>query len=155
MIKFTDDIKQISKLWQIAFGDNDEDVVFFADNLKNGKCIGYFIDETLVSMLYLIECRLDDFEYEYVYVYAANTLPEYRGNGYMAELLNFVKKEYKYICLIPANEGLIEFYKNNEFFYFSDISKLVFDECEALINDYLYEGCNLDRPVVQVYKGDM
>lgn len=152
MIKYTDDIKQIAKIWIEAFGDSFEDVKFFADNLKNGKCIGYFIDDELVSMLYLIDCNLE--EKTNHYVYAACTLKKYRGRGYMKSLIDYVKDKYNQVCLIPANEGLIEYYKSVGLDNFSNVESLCFDECDDLNNDYLFEGCTLSTPVVQYYKGE-
>lgn len=152
MIKYTDDINQIADIWMEAFGDTFEDVDFFAKNLQNGKCLGYFIDEKLVSMLYLIDCNLDnDDNY---YVYAACTLKKYRGYGYMKALLDYIKNNYGKVCLIPANESLIDYYKNNDLDCFSSIESLHFNECDALVNDYLFEGCSLQTPIVQFYKGE-
>lgn len=152
MIKFTNDINQIANIWIEAFGDSFDDVAFFENNLKNGKCLGYYINEKLVSMLYLVDCKLND-EDNY-YVYAACTLKDFRGNGYMKNLLDYVKDTNGKVCLIPANEGLIDYYKNNGLDSFSSIEDLSFDECDALINDYLYVGCDLEKPVVQHYKGE-
>lgn len=152
MIKYTDDIIQIANIWMEAFGDSFEDVEYFANKLKNGKCIGYFINEKLVSMFYLIDCNLD--EKENYYVYAACTLKEYRGQGCMSALLDFVKEKYNKVCLIPANESLIEYYKNNGLTCFSKIENLHFYECDDLINEYLFEGCSLKTPIVQCYKGE-
>lgn len=152
MVKFTDDINQIAEIWIEAFGDSFEDIKFFADNLSNGKCLGYFTDSKLVSMLYLIDCNLDGKPNKYVY--AACTLREFRGNGYMKSLLDYIKENYNNVCLIPANESLISYYQNNDLTQFSSVNNLIFDECADLVEDYLYEGCELKNPIVQFYKGE-
>ena len=40
MVNFVTDKNKIIDLWQEAFGDSRGEILYFTDNLKNGKCIG-------------------------------------------------------------------------------------------------------------------
>lgn len=146
MIKICDNINDIAKLWSEAFGDNFEDIKFFYDNIRHGKCYAYYDDGNIASMLYLIDCTLNGRQSHYVY--ATCTLNEYRSRGYMSKLLQFISDEYDSVCLIPANENLIEFYSNRNIKYKNSLDDISFDECEKLINDYLFEGCTLGEPLI-------
>ena len=58
MIKYFDDENLIIPLWHEAFGNSDEDIVFFLKNCKHKKCLGYFEDDELCSMLFLVDCKV-------------------------------------------------------------------------------------------------
>lgn len=147
MVKLIDSKNDIVKLWNEAFGDSREDIEFFIDNVKDAKCLGYYDNNCLKSMLYIVDCSFGK------YIYAACTLKKYNGKGYMSKLLDYCKNKYDKICLIPANEGLIEFYKKRGFSTEEKIEKLKFNQIEEII-DYLFDGCSLKNPIVLVYKGD-
>lgn len=150
MIKITNNIDDIISLWQEAFGDTREDILFFADNLKHGECIALY-DNEIVSMLYLVDCKVDYKASKYIY--AACTSKKYRSNGAMTRLLDYCKEKYESVCLIPANEGLISYYKKRNFDKAIDISSVTFDECDEIC-DYLFEGCELNNPFGLMYIGD-
>ncbi|MCC8073537.1 MAG: GNAT family N-acetyltransferase [Clostridiales bacterium] len=145
------DCEKIIPLWQEAFGDSEEDIIFFLKKCVNKKCIGYYEDNTLVSMLFLVDCILNDERCKYVY--AACTSSKSQGNGFMTNLLNYCKKNYKKVCLIPANESLIDYYKAREFTKEADIKNLTFIESDE-IKEYLFDGCSLEKPIVLFYKGE-
>ena len=44
MIKFFDDSNKIIPLWQEAFGDSKEDILFFLKNCKKKTALGFFDD---------------------------------------------------------------------------------------------------------------
>lgn len=153
MIKTLDNAEDIITLWHEAFGDSREDILYFVNNLKHGKCIGCYEGDTLVSMLYLVGCSYKHCNTEYVY--AACTLKEYRGRGYMSKLLDYCKRNSMHgFCLIPANEGLVEYYKRQGLtrkISFKDISFAESDE----ICEYLFEGCELEEPFALMFdKGE-
>lgn len=150
MIKFTDDTKQIIKIWQQAFGDTDEEIIFFIENCKNKSCLGFFENERLVSMMYLVECTCDGERSKYIY--AACTLEDMQGRGYMSMLLDYCKENFNSFCLIPADEKLVEFYYSRGLIDKTEIKYLSFDEAEK-IKEYLFEGCELEKPFVMKYIG--
>lgn len=145
MIKFTDNKNDIIKCWKEAFGDSDEDILFFIDNVKDAKCLSFYDDENIASMLYLVESSLGK------YIYAACTLKEYQGQGIMTKLLDYSKENYDKISLIPATLSLIDYYKNRGLDIVDDIDSLKFNQIDE-INEYLFEGCQLEHPIVMSYE---
>ena len=89
MIKYFDDENLIIRLWHEAFGDNDEDIVFFLKNCKHKKCLGFFEDDELCSMLFLVDCKVNGNNAKYIY--AACTYQNKQKNGQMTNLLSFCK----------------------------------------------------------------
>lgn len=141
MVKQVTNREEIILLWQEAFGDSREDILFFLENCKHKICLGYFKDDTLISMLFVVECSLG------YYIYAACTKKEARNSGAMSHLLDYCKKNYSSLCLIPANEPLIAYYKNRGFTKEEPISLLEFKEIREIC-DYLLEGCELSNPFI-------
>lgn len=151
MVKEVVNKDDIVLIWSEAFGDTKEDILYFADNVKNAKCLGVYDNDTLQSMLYLVDCRIkNDVSH---YVYAACTFEKYRNNGCMSKLLDYCKKNYNDVCLIPANEGLVGYYKNRGLTLSESINDIKFDEIDGIV-DYLFEGCELEKPFLQRYKGE-
>ncbi len=149
MIKEVTDKNQIIPIWQEAFGDSVEDIRFFTNNVKNAKCFGYYDNGELASMLYFVPCTIDCVDA--YYIYAACTLNRFKGNGYMTQILNYCKDNFNHICLIPANEGLIDFYHKRDFTQKADISTLEFKQSDEICQ-YLFEGCVLNKPFLLVYR---
>jgi hypothetical protein len=136
--------EEIIPLWQEAFGDTKEEIVFFLDNCKHKMILGNFEKDKLISILFLVECSLGK------YIYAACTKKEKRGTGSMSELLRYCKNHYEKLCLIPANEGLVSYYEHRGFKEKCDLSCLKFHEMES-IQEYLLEGCELKQPFILLY----
>lgn len=145
MIKFTDNKNDILKCWSEAFGDSEEDILFFIDNAKDAKCLAYYEENEICSMLYLVNSSLGE------YIYAACTLKEYQGKGIMTKLLDYCKKNFDNICLIPANIELIDYYKKRGLTKEFEVSSLKFNQIEE-INEYFYEGCELEHPIVLAFE---
>ncbi len=100
-------------LWMKCFGDSREYVEFFLDNCPGYVCVEYFVEDKLVSQLFLLEGELASEKCKYLY--AACTHEDYRRRGIMEELIEFTKtyckdKNYSSIFLVPANERLYSFY---------------------------------------------
>lgn len=151
MVKSVINKQDIVAIWQEAFGDSEEDILYFADNLQNGMCIGIYNDDELMSMMYLVDCKVDGKSGKYVY--AACTFEHYRGKGYMSELLKYAKSVCgNLLCLIPANTGLIDYYKARGLTAEFSIESIVFDEIEG-VTEYLFEGCELEVPIALMYGG--
>lgn len=150
MIKITDDVKQVIKVWQQAFGDSEEDILFFDENCKNKECLGYYKDGRLVSLLYLVDCVCDGENSKYIF--AACTLKEMQGKGYMSCLLDYCKKNTGGFCLIPADDKLVKFYYDRGLTDKTEIYNISFNENEE-IKEYLFEGCSLEQPFLMKYTG--
>lgn len=151
MIKFIDDAGLIIPLWQEAFGDCAEDIEFFLKNCKHKACLALVEGEELVSMLFLVDCKCCESDSKYIY--AACTCKAYRSKGAMSALLEFCKKNYGSVCLIPADEDLVKYYKKRGFAYEHMPQELSFDE-SGEIKEYLFEGCELKRPMALEMKNE-
>lgn len=152
MIKITNNIDDIVPLWSEAFGDSREDIVFFIDNIRNGVCLAEFQNDMAVSMLYLVDCCLNSKQAHYIY--AACTDSKSRKKGYMAGLIKYCIDNYDRVCLIPADEHLVNYYNKQGLVFMHPVDDLKFNECRELIDEYLYAGCSLDSPVVLANKGE-
>lgn len=146
MIKAYNDLNGIAEIWCEAFGDTFEDVKYFFENLKYGKCFAYIIDGKAVSLLFLVDCSIGDSTAKYIY--AACTLKQFRGMGYMSRLLSYVCSLGSDVCLIPANERLLTYYKQRGFEEVRSVDELNFFENDVINNDYLIVGCSLKEPIV-------
>ncbi len=110
--------EQALSLYQTAFPDDPQD---FAEDFINrffeNSCRYILKDGKLVSMLFLLDATLDanGTSAPAAYLYAAATLPEYRGRGLMAELIEKAKAEMvgNGKCLItkPAEPSLFNYYE--------------------------------------------
>lgn len=121
MIRFSDnnDIKKIVTLWHEAFGDGEDEIMFFlANKFRPENTLVYEFNGEIASMLFLLEGKMSingKIFYSY-YLYAACTLKKYRGRGFMGELLRFAEKiaaerNINFICLLPGESSLYEFYE--------------------------------------------
>lgn len=153
-IDFCSDAKQIINIWHIVFGDSAEEILFFLQNCKNKKCLGVFTGDKLVSMLFLVDCKYGSLNGKYIYAVA--TLNEYRCRGFAGKLVEKAKQYAgDFLWLIPANEVLMDFYKKFgfEIKLYSEKeydNKILFKEKDNII-EYLYEGCELKKPIGMVW----
>lgn len=139
---FTDYGEDVLFLWQEAFGDSSEDIDYFLKNCKNKTALGFFREEKIISMLFLVDCTVNDITCKYIY--AACTLKNYKKQGIMSKLLAFAECNFNSIVLVPADESLVEFYKKRGFTKTVGLENLKFDETES-IKEYLLEGCELEK----------
>lgn len=152
MIRYTDNSADIIKCWEEAFGDSYDEILFFINNAQSSKCLAYYDGEEIASMLFLVDCKVKLLDSKYIY--AACTLKKYRQCGYMSRLLKYAQENYNSICLIPAEEWLIDYYFKRGFTNKISIDNIVFNQTDE-INEYLFEGCKLENPFgLQYYKGE-
>ncbi len=135
--------ENIIKLWQDVFGDSRDEVLYFINNCSHKNCLCLEYDGVLASMLFLVDCRVG--EKEYKYIYAACTSQSYRNRGFMTDLLQYCLRSYYNVLLIPANAGLISFYRKVGFDLKIELSDIHFDENEKICG-YLFDGCSLKEP---------
>lgn len=111
-------IPSLIKLWHSVFGDSEEYIkLFFGKAYYDGECFGEVVDGEVVSAFYLLKCsvRYAGKVYEGRYLYAAATLPEYRGKGLMSQLISEATLYCKeagldFIALVPASDSLYGYY---------------------------------------------
>ena len=106
------------KLYLTAF---PEDEPAFAEDFLNrffeSSCRYIIKDGKLVSMLFLLDAVFTEKgrEQRGKYLYAAATLPEYRGQGLMAQLIEKAKKETAekgmFLITKPATKSLFDYYR--------------------------------------------
>ncbi|MBQ7740670.1 MAG: GNAT family N-acetyltransferase [Eubacterium sp.] len=150
MIKAVTDNSEVIKLWSEAFGDSKEEILFFIDNVNDSECIGYYFNNELASMLFLIKCRLNGVDSRYIY--AACTLNKYRSKGFMTKLIDYCKEKYDCLCLIPASDGLISYYSERGINNIAEIRDIKFNQSNE-IKEYLFEGYKLTEPKALYYQG--
>ncbi|MGN1122773.1 MAG: GNAT family N-acetyltransferase [Eubacterium sp.] len=150
MIKIVENQQEIIFLWQEAFGDTKEDILFFLNNAENASCLGVYVGDELASMLFAVDCVCKG--KKAIYVYAACTLKKYRSKGYMSQLLDFVKNSNEAVCLIPASKELDEYYRKRDFTMVVQLNDIAFNEIKE-IEEYLFEGSTLDEPYARLYGG--
>lgn len=152
MIGFSSNFDEVIELWQEAFGDSRDEIVFFLDNAVNLQCLVYYDKSIPVSMMFLIDCKANDLQAKYIY--AACTKSEYRKQGLMSKLLSWCKDNLNVpVCLIPANAHLVDYYISNGLNIKFNIQDIKFNQIKD-IEEYLFEGCELDNPIALMFKGD-
>lgn len=126
MIRFAQksDMLQIIDIWQDSFGDSKEEIEqFFIQCAESLRVCVYMEDNKVAGFLCLLSATLflkDETEHQISsdsveYIYAVATKKEFRNKGISTELLEYVKtilsEEHKSGILVPADEGLEQFYK--------------------------------------------
>ncbi|MGN1202248.1 MAG: GNAT family N-acetyltransferase [Eubacterium sp.] len=141
---------EIIALWQEAFGDSREDVLFFLESCKNKSCLCFY-NNRLCSMLFLVDCKVNGVSFKYIY--AACTGNACRKKGYMSKLLEYCQRNYGRAVLIPADENLADYYLKRKFNHKINVNDILFNECRE-IEEYLFEGCSLKEPFALAYEGE-
>ena len=115
------DMPAIINLWQEAFADSVDYIKFYTDR-HSDPCLLYKYNGETVAMLYLMSgfVRIDGDVFPSKYIYAACTARQYRGRGYMSELIQFAFQESKkkgdgFVCLVPGDKSLFEYYSRMGF----------------------------------------
>lgn len=127
-------------LWQKSFGDSPNYIRMFLDlNFDRIKTIVYVTGEDTVipvSVAYLLPVTYVEkgkADMPCWYLYAAATLPEYRGRGYFAEILKFVEEKLpEPMILVPGEESLISYYEKQGMHVWLKARKLNFNEGDLL-----------------------
>ncbi len=111
--------EDLTELWHTVFGDEYAYIdLFFKKEYALCDTFADIVDDRIVSVLYLLNCRVDfnGTTYNGKYLYAAATHPDYRSQGFMGKLINeaidYCKtaSDIDFISLVPANDGLYDYY---------------------------------------------
>lgn len=109
----------LADLWHRVFGDDYSyiELIFNEEYGDSILCFGEIMDDRVVSALYLLNNKLkfENKVYDGYYLYAAATLPEYRGRGIMSQLITEAQEYCRnggsdYISLVPSEESLYGYY---------------------------------------------
>ena len=118
MITFADKSmeKDLIEIWHKSFGDSIEYIHMFLQwNAARAKIIVYMIQDRPVSVAYLLPLvyrKAGEQDVPCWYLYAAATLPEYRGHGYFGDILAFIQKHVpEPVILVPAEPALTRYYE--------------------------------------------
>lgn len=111
-------IPMLISLWSEVFGDSEDYIrLFFKKAYGDSECFAQVVDGRIVSAFYLLKCEIKfkGKTYSGRYLYAAATLPDYRGGGIMSKLireaLSYAESEnLDFIALVPADDGLYDYY---------------------------------------------
>ena len=105
--------EKVIELWKHSFGDSAEYINFFLDECPDYLCIADIVDNSVVSMFFLLEGELAGEKSKYLY--AACTHTDFRKKGLMSGLINYAiayckDQGYSSIFLVPANPELYSYY---------------------------------------------
>lgn len=118
---------QLVNLWHRCFDDYDEAVNYFFNCRYNPEnCAVCCVNGKVISAMHTLPVKISYHNkiYNAQYVYAVGTLPEYRGQGYIKKLNEYVdsialKRGMTFSTLLPASDTLYSYYKKlgyNEYF---------------------------------------
>jgi len=107
-----DDYPQVLRIWQTCFGDDEAYVRFFWENaFAHCTGFGYYVEDMLVSMLFMLPGMLEPNQVSAHYIYAVATLPEHRKQGLATKLLQYAAASgASALVLYPATAQLQAYY---------------------------------------------
>lgn len=139
------DYTEYKKLYLLCFTeDTEEDAeLLFKNVLSKAKMISENNEKgQTIAMLFLMDASIveNGVPYDYYYLYAACTHPNYRGRGIMARLLEkaketAIKNNKLGVFLKPANPPLFNFYAKSSFLPYFNVCKISID-ANDFIKDY-------------------
>ena len=105
------------KIYCEAFGNDEPDFTELLFKTCFEDCVFLEFDSRAVSMFFALPCEIltKTEKIPAIYIYAAATDKNFRGQGFMTKLLENYEStlpEDTVLFLRPANDGLVKFYKN-------------------------------------------
>ena len=107
--------KQLTALWQEAFGDTEEFIDgFFCTAFSPARCRCIVINRKVVAALYWMDVRMG--KQRYAYIYAVAVSKARRGKGLARTLMDDTQahlalRGYDGVLLVPQDEGLRTLYE--------------------------------------------
>lgn len=118
MVVFADKSREaeLIDIWQQSFGDEEAYIrMFLSWNVDRCRIVIKEADGKAVSVAYLLPVtfvRAGQKPVSCWYLYAAATLPEYRGRGYFKEIMAYIKEHIpEPVILVPGEASLISYYE--------------------------------------------
>jgi len=113
--------QKLIELWRLCFEDTEDFIQLFFDRIYKGEnALIIEVDGEIVSALHMIPYTMGfcNSELTVSYIAGACTHPDYRGKGYMGELLEETfdvmrKRDFDLTALIPASPSLFEYYRRH------------------------------------------
>lgn len=142
--------EELILLWRTCFEDTAAGVSCFFDHwFLPENCAVCMQDGRIASALYMLPTVLTEngAEVKAHYIYAAATLPPFRGKGYMSGLLAYVneqvspQKGQKYSVLLPAQESLYAYYRKEGYVNFFQTRFVTLDR--NVLKEYAKKGFSL------------
>lgn len=105
------------KIYCEAFGEDEPDFASLLFDSCFEQCVLCEAENEIASMFFALECEIvtRTKTIPAIYIFAAATNKKFRSKGFMTRLLEEYKNtvaDNTVIFLRPANEGLINFYRN-------------------------------------------
>lgn len=154
-LRFADSgmIDALANIFRIGFGEPQNAVdYFFKNRFKPENCAVCVVKNRVVSALHLLDSRVlaNGKMRSAYYLFAAATLPEYRGAGYMPKLIEFANQESQkrgraYSVLLPESEKLYSYYERLGYQRFYKARAIALDESQ--IRALASKGAVSDRAV--------
>jgi len=120
MIQFADDStkQSVRDMWKRCFGDSDDYMdIYFHHKYRNENTLILIFDNKPVASLQMLiyNFTFHGKEIPLVYLSGLCTLPEYRGRGYMKDLIVRSyevarERNIPIMALVPQDEGLLNYY---------------------------------------------
>lgn len=109
---------ELARIWEICFDEPPRPAKYFLNNYFHPKnCLVYCMNHQIAAAVYLLPACIatKSRPVQAHYIFAAATLPQYRGRGYMAALmaaaaLTGANRGDRYSILLPATPSLYGFY---------------------------------------------
>ncbi|MCY1713997.1 GNAT family N-acetyltransferase [Caproiciproducens galactitolivorans] len=121
---------ELARIWETCFQEPPRPAKFFLNNrFRPQNCLVYHTTRGIASVVYLLPVSISTGKkpVQAHYIYAAATLPAYRGRGYMAALLAAAalvgaKRGDQYSAVLPATPQLYGFYQRADYTPFFKVS---------------------------------
>lgn len=128
--------RQLSVLWQEAFGDTKRIPDFFLNNIFSPRdCLVFLIGGEIASAVYLLPSFIvsDGKKVPSHYIFAASTARKYRSRGYMSALLAYAsivgaERGDHFSAVLPSSENLYEFYASAGYSDFYEVCETEIDQ---------------------------
>lgn len=129
-----DDLQRQKELWKICFGDEDDYIDFYFDNMyKQEQTAVLLWDEEIVAMATMIPAALvmeDNKRFDLSMLYAIATHPKFQGKGFSSQIMDFChayleNQNQDMSILVPAQESLFGFYEKKGYqdgFYIREVT---------------------------------
>nr|WP_319488448.1 GNAT family N-acetyltransferase [uncultured Caproiciproducens sp.] len=125
---------ELAEIWKTCFDEPVRPAKYFLNNyFRPEDCLVYKMGDKIAAVVYLLPTRIaaGAKPVQAHYIYAAATLPQYRGHGYMAALLAAAalvgaNRGDQYSAVLPAEPGLYSLYEKSDYIKFFKASTLSF-----------------------------
>jgi len=123
---------ELAQIWQTCFDEPARPAKYFLNNyFCPENALIYQIGGKIAAVVYLLPAHIvaDLKPVQAHYIYAAATLPQYRGHGYMAALLAWAalsgaSRGDQYSIVLPADSGLYSLYEKSDYSAFFQVSTI-------------------------------